>query len=172
MSSLNLHFGYTITKYIIYETGRHLFALVTFTWSGVWLIYWARCPSRRRWARLVFTRHWELILLLWGLPRWQRAGPVDVSLITDSPWWQCWRRADTAATATFATTGVEPVLPLWASLSASAGSWYHRRGVHYPVAVLVQWSCHHGGRHVRVTPAVVVSPHTRWADHVVVGFAT
>jgi len=49
-----------------------------------------------------------------------------------SPWWQHWQRADTAATTTFATTGIEPVLPLWASLSASAGSWYHRCGPHYP----------------------------------------
>jgi len=169
MSSLNLHFGYTITKYIIYETGQHLFALVTFTWLGVWLIYWAWCPSRHHWARLVFTRHWGLILLLWAYCAGSR---LVLSMCRSSPWWQRWRQADTAATATFATTGVEPVLPLWASLSASAGSWYHRHGVHYPVAVLVQWSCHHGGCHVRVTPAVVVSPHRRWADHVVVGFAT
>ena len=93
-----------------------------------------------------------------------------LSMCCSSPWWQHWWWADTAATTTFATTGVEPVLLLWASLSTSAGSWYHHCGVHYPVAVLVQWSCHHGGRHVCVTPAVVVSPHRCWADHVVVGF--
>jgi len=83
----------------------------------------------------MFTRRW------WVIPRRFGAYCVGSGLVLQlcrsSQWRQRWRRADATA-AMFATTGVEPVLPLWASLSASAMGWYYRRGVVYSVVVLVQ----------------------------------
>ena len=104
-----------------------------------------------------------LILLLWGLLCWQW---LVLLLCRSSQWWEHWQRADTAAAC--ATTGVEPFLPLWASLSASAVGWYHRHGVHFLVVLLVLPLCSSLRSHCF---KVMVSPHWRWAGYVFVGFA-
>jgi len=97
-----------------------------------------------------------LILPLWGLPRWQYGGSVGDGLILPPP-----RRS----------------LPLALTRSYCCGPHYPRQQgagttVEGFITLSLCWSCHHWGRHVRVTPAVVVSPHRRWATHVVVELAT
>ena len=67
-----------------------------------------------------------------------------LTLCCSSPWWQHWWWADTATPATFTTTGIELVLPLWASLSVSAGGNTTVVGF---ITLSLCWSCHHGGCH-------------------------